>query len=271
MITFSATLTCRFDAIFSPFAPHELEQGFAWLASSGFDAAELTINDYDGLDVRQLKQQLDQFGLGCTTIATGQARKRDGLSLLSSDPNVVHKTQQRLREHIDTAALLGSQVTLGSLRAPDRAMSKTEYIHALAEAMRPCVDYARQCNVPLILEALNRYEISHLHSAADMMEFMALSNAPGNVGILWDVFHANIEDPDFSSAIAHMGSRLRHVHLADSNRHFPGYGHLPIESIYNMLQRAGYQGAISIECFCLPSKAAVIQGAGPLLKRLRAL
>lgn len=271
MIKFSATLTCRYDTLFSPFPPDKLEQGLAWLAQSGFDAAELCINDYQGIDVAGLKQRLDRHGLGCTTLATGQARRRDGLSLLSGDNAVAARTRARLAEHIEVAALLGSHVTIGSLRAPDREMSKTAYMHELAEAMRPCVELAQRCGVTLVLEALNRYEISHLHSAADMLEFLTFSDAPDNVGVLWDIFHANIEDRDFSAAITLLGQRLKHVHFADSNRAFPGYGHLPIDDIYRALKQSGYHHAVSLECLCAPSVDTLLEEAGPLIARLRRL
>lgn len=271
MIKFSATLTCRYDTLFSPFTVNELEQGLAWLAQSGFDAAELCINDYEGMNIPRLKQRLDHYGLGCTTIATGQARKRDGLSLLASGRAIVERTRQRLSEHIDVAAQLGSHVTIGSLRATDRTLSKTQYMHELAEAMQPCVEQARRCGVTLIVEALNRYEMAHLHSAEEMMTFLTLSDAPENVGVLWDIFHANIEDRDFTEAIATLGSRLKHVHFADSNRAFPGYGHLPVDDIYRALKRAGYDHAVSLECLCFPSTQTLIEEAGPLIARLREL
>ena len=271
MIKFSATLTCRYDTLFSPFTANELEQGLAWLAQSGFDAAELCINDYEGMNIPRLKQRLDHYGLGCTTIATGQARKRDGLSLLASGRAIVERTRQRLSEHIDVAAQLGSHVTIGSLRATDRTLSKTQYMHELAEAMQPCVEQARRCGVTLIVEALNRYEMAHLHSAEEMMTFLTLSDAPENVGVLWDLFHGGIEDADFSTAIATLGARLRHVHLADSNRGFPGDGHLPLDEVYTTLRLAGYQGAVSLECLCRPSAQTVIDEAGELIARLRRL
>lgn len=271
MIKFSATLTCRYDTLFSPFAANELEQGLAWLATSGFDAAELCINDYEGMNIVRLKQRLDHYGLGCTTIATGQARKLDGLSLLASSRAIVDRTRQRLSEHIDVAAQLASHVTIGSLRATDRALSKTQYMHELAEAMQPCVEQAQKCGVTLVIEALNRYEMAHLHSAEDMLEFLTLSDAPENVGVLWDIFHANIEDRDFAAAIDMLGSRLKHIHFADSNRAFPGYGHLPVDDIYRVLKNSGYNHAVSLECLCAPSTQILIEEAGPLITRLRKL
>jgi len=271
MITFSATLAYQYDTPFSPFPAAQFSRGLAWLSQGGFDAAELCINDYEGKEVATIRQALDRAGLGCTTIATGQARKRDGLTLLSADKRVVRRTQERLFAHIDAAAQLGSYVTIGSLRATDLPLNKAQYMSELAAALFPCVEYARRNGVALILEALNRYEVCQLHSAQEMMDYMAFSDAPENVGVLWDLFHASIEEADFSQAIATLGSRLRHVHLADSNRGFPGYGHLPLEEVYRTLRLAGYQGAVSLECLCRPSAKTVIDEAGDLIARLRRL
>ncbi|WP_081758415.1 sugar phosphate isomerase/epimerase family protein [Chania multitudinisentens] len=271
MITFSATLTCQYDAIFSPFSAKQFYQGLAWLKNSTFDAAELCIADYNNVDVIAIAHALAEHGLGCTTIASGQARKREGLSLLAADDALLQRTRQRIYQHIDAAAILGSYVTIGSLRATETALSIEQYKHSLAQGLAPCIDYAQKCGVTLIIEALNRYEISHLNSAEDMMLFLEFIGMPPNVGILWDVFHANIEDQSFAAAIQRMGPSLHHVHFADSNRAFPGYGHLAFEDIYRHLQQSGYQGAISLECLCRPSAQTVIKQAKPFIERLRQL
>ncbi|TCV98711.1 sugar phosphate isomerase/epimerase family protein [Biostraticola tofi] len=271
MITFSATLTCCYDTPFSPYSAADFEQGLQWLAQSGFDSAELTINDYEHWDGATLRQALARHRLGCTTIATGQARKRDGLSLLALDASVVKRTQQRLYQHIDAAAQLDSFVTVGSLRVAEQNLAREAYMHQLAASLQPCLDYARRQQVTLVVEALNRYEASHLHHAEDMRDFIQLIDEPDNIGVLWDIFHANIEDPDYAKAISTLGKWLRHVHYADSNRGFPGYGHLPIEEIYRALKAANYQGAISLECYMAPTVKTVIDEAGPLIARLRGL
>lgn len=271
MITFSATLTCQYDAPFSPFSAADLNKGLAWLKASGFDAAELCISDYQGIDIARIADALASHGLGCTTIASGQARKREGLSLLAQDPEILRRTRQRLFEHIDAAAVLGSYVTIGSLRVADTTLSATRYCQLLAQGLAPCLDYAHAHGVTLIIEALNRYEAEHLNSAEELVQFLDLIGSSSQVGILWDVFHGNIEDRDFAQAIAMMGPRLRHVHFADSNRAFPGYGHLPFDDIYRQLRQSHYQGAISLECLCRPSAQAVIDESGPFIQRLRQL
>nr|WP_291968371.1 sugar phosphate isomerase/epimerase family protein [Candidatus Symbiopectobacterium sp.] len=241
------------------------------MKESEFDAAELCIADYQGIDIARIAEALASHGLGCTTIASGQARKREGLSLLAQDPEILRRTRQRLFEHIDAAAVLGSHVTIGSLLVADTALSATRYCQLLAQGLAPCLDYAHARGVTLIVEALNRYEAEHLNSAEDMMQFLDLIGSPPQVGILWDVFHGDIEDRDFAQAIALMVSRLRHVHFVDSKRAFPSYGHLPFDDIYRQLWQSHYQGAISLECLCRPSTQTVIDESGPFIQRLRQL
>ena len=68
------------------------------------------------------------------------------------------------------------------------------------------------------MEAINRYETAHLNSAEDTIKFIEIMGESPSLGILRDVFHANIEDPGFEEAVKVMGKMLRHVHMADSHR-----------------------------------------------------
>ena len=41
-----------------------------------------------------------------------------------------------------------------------------------------------------------------------------------------DTFHMNIEEASMPDALTAAGDRLWHVHIGDSNRRYPGSGHL---------------------------------------------
>ncbi|WP_168197636.1 sugar phosphate isomerase/epimerase family protein [Brenneria corticis] len=269
MIKFSATLTYQYDAAFSSFLTRDFYAGLDWLKNNEFDAVEICISNYQDTDIRALSDNLRQRNLACSTIATGQAHKKEGLSLISTDKNMVCRTQERLFQHIDTAAILHSHVTIGSLRCGENGLSEQEYCHRLTDSLQPCINLAQQAGVTLIIEALNRYEAPYLNSASSMADFLNSMDNPSQVGILWDTFHANIEDPNVSEAIQHMGDKLKHVHFADSNRHFPGYGHIDFGAIYQALKQSDYQGYISLECLNLPSAQTVINKAGAFIQQLR--
>jgi sugar phosphate isomerase/epimerase len=269
LIKFSATVTCQYDSIFSPFKAAEFDKALNWLEQSGFDGAELCISNYDSIDINELKQKLDLHGLGCSTISTGQACGLEDLSLTHQDAKKRLETQRRVFQHIDAAAILNSMVTIGYLRGTSHSGNIKEKEKLLAESMLPCLEYAARHNVTLLLEPINRYEISLLNNAEETIEFYNGFEDTNNLGILWDTFHANIEDAGFESAIALLGTKLKHVHLADSNRNFPGYGHIDFDLIYSHLQTINYDGYLSFECLNQPSVEIVQTNAGAFIQRLR--
>lgn len=272
MIKFSPTLTMQYDTAFSPFTAAQFDQGLQWAKASGFDGVEVCISNYNGVDIPALKAKLDALELGCSTISTGQARTLEKIALLSADATAVERTQQRFYQHIDAAAVLGSKVTMGLLRGLGVPENQTAQKKLLAEQMKPIVEYADKKGVTIIFEGINRYETALLCSAAEAAEFVRvyLGN-PDCVGVLWDVFHANIEDPSMEAAIEAIGDKLKHVHFADSNRWFPGYGHIDFDGVYKMLKARGYSEYCSFECNNLPSVEAVRTNAGPFIRHLRAL
>jgi sugar phosphate isomerase/epimerase len=120
------------------------------------------------------------------------------------------------------------------------------------EAIQECLEIARSAGVPLLLEPINRYETDFLNTVDQAVEFLSGIGAH-DVGILFDTFHANIEEASLEGTIASYASRIRHVHTADSNRCSPGSGHLDFKSIILALHAAGYQGWLSAEILPRPS------------------
>ena len=83
------------------------------------------------------------------------------------------------------------------------------------------------------------------------------------IGCMADTFHMALEERDIAAAIRLAGPRLAHVHLADSNRAAPGYGHTDFRPIVQAIADVGYDGWISYEL--LPAAGdvwGVLSGAG---------
>jgi len=57
----------------------------------------------------------------------------------------------------------------------------------------------------------------------------------------------NIEEPSIEESIRNCGDRIFHFHVADSNRWYPGAGHLNFPSILNTLASQNYSGFVSGE------------------------
>ena len=99
---------------------------------------------------------------------------------------------------------------------------------------------------------MNRYETSLVNTVAQGLELIEQVDE-SNLGLLFDTFHANIEEPSIEGSLtARRRDRLFHVHVADSNRWHPGAGHLDFATFFGALSNTGYTGFVSGEFMPLP-------------------
>ena len=72
---------------------------FEQIRKIGYDGVELHIHDSSQLDRKQLKEELDQFGLSLTSIGTGSAYGKDRVFLSSDDAAVRQAAIERIKGH----------------------------------------------------------------------------------------------------------------------------------------------------------------------------
>ena len=126
--------------------------------------------------------------------------------------------------------------------------------------MRECAVYAGRRDVLILLEPINRYETDVVNTAEQGAELIEACGC-GNVKLLLDTFHMNIEEPSIEDSIRKAGEHLGYIHFADSNRHAPGMGHTAFESILETLTEIGYAGPIVLEILPWPDdEQAAVQG-----------
>ena len=53
---------------------------------------------------------------------------------------------------------------------------------------------------------------------------------------------------------------IQYVHVADSNRRYPGQGHMDLMSVLRALRAVGYDGVLSAECLPWPDKEGAEEG-----------
>jgi len=116
----------------------------------------------------------------------------------------------------------------------------------LVDALRECSAAARPHNIRLALEPNNRYETTLINTTAQGLELIENVGA-ANFGLLLDTFHMNIEEPVIEESIHWCENKIFHFHVADSNRWYPGAGHLDFKSIVKSLVDTGYTGWVSGE------------------------
>jgi sugar phosphate isomerase/epimerase len=123
---------------------------------------------------------------------------------------------------------------------------------------KSCVEIAGKENVRIAFEPLNRYETPLLNTAKESLDLIDRVGAE-NLGLLLDTFHMNIEEPSIQESIKTCGDRIFHFHVADSNRWYPGAGHLDFRGILETLFATGYSGFVSGEFMAVPDADVAAQ------------
>jgi len=107
--------------------------------------------------------------------------------------------------------------------------------------------HAEACGCSLIIEPLNRYEQWWPCKVSHGVDICEAAGSPG-ITTMADLFHMNIEDADLSEAIRTGGKHLANVHLADSNRVLPGFGHTDFGPPLRALLEMEYEHYCGFEC-----------------------
>jgi len=116
--------------------------------------------------------------------------------------------------------------------------------------MRAVAEHAANSGVTLAVESLNRFETYFLTCAADTARFIADVNHP-NCRMMYDTFHANIEEKSIREAIRTAAPYTVHVHISENDRSTPGQGHVAWQETFDTLHETGYNGWMVVEAFGL--------------------
>lgn len=236
-----------------PFVFHgDLEGSCAAAARLGFDAVEILPASPDDIDPPHLRDLLNKNGLNLAGMGTGAGFVIHGLHLCSSDPATRGRAIDFIAGVIDCAGPLGAPAVIGSMQgriSPD--MQRDDAIAHLCDALNQLGEKAKQHGVPLILEPLNRYETNVVNRLEQGVELIR-SLDTGNVRLLADLFHMNIEEQSICDALRDAAEFIGHVHFVDSNRRPAGLGHTDLSAAGRALIDIDYQGYVSAEVFPYP-------------------
>lgn len=266
MNVISQTVPVQFDTAVSPYAARDWKQAFADLRKKGFTGVEIAVAYPDEQDADEVLFEAEKNGLKITTISTGQVFGRDGLFLASEDADIRARAMEIVRGHIRLSQRLQTKpnVTIGLLRGkPDFPKETCEAL--LQKALLPLVTDAEKAGVILQIEPINHAETTFLNGTEDTLAFLHTLGDPENVGLLFDAYHANIEDGDLCAAARLAGKRITNVHIADSHRGLPGEGTIDFPAVIAAILKTGYTGAFALETLCVPSREHVLKSEGEAL------
>jgi len=260
-----STQPTRFEAV--AFAP-DFEANVARLAALGYDGIELAVREPAVLDRAGVKRIVDAQRLQVPAFGTGQAYVEEHLSFTDPDASSRARAVERIASHIALAREFNALVILGLVRGTMQSNVSRDQAQAwMTDALKTVAHAARTHGIRLAIEPLNRYETNLLNTVAETRAAIDEIGAD-HVGILFDTFHANIEEPQMEASLRACGARLFHVHVADSNRRYPGAGHIDFARIIATLREMNYTGWVSAEILPQPN---VLHAAEQTMRTIKPL
>jgi sugar phosphate isomerase/epimerase len=187
----------------------------------------------------------------CEFVLTGDVYGR----LMDNDPHLRARAKSTYIEAAAICARIGANTSVEyeykpqdpmPLFEPYQRLKAEKYVEFL-ELYREILAVVQTTKGRVLLEPLNRYESSVLNTVAECSELLRDLNAP-NAGLLFDFFHASIEERNLVDSIRSAGDSIRHVHLGDNNRLLPGRGNIDWKQCFDALSEIGYAGFLNLEC-----------------------
>jgi D-psicose/D-tagatose/L-ribulose 3-epimerase len=118
------------------------------------------------------------------------------------------------------------------------------------ETMQQVAEHAAATGVTIAVEYLNRFENYFLTSVAQTVDFVKAVDHP-QVRMMYDTFHANIEEKSIPAAIRAAAPWTVLVHISENDRSIPGTGHVHWDQTFDTLHDVGYDGWMVVEAFGL--------------------
>ena len=232
----------------------------------GYDGVEFALRHPSQVDVRRIKERLAATGLQVPCISSGQVFAADHLYFTHPEAAVRDRAVERIVDMVRLAAEFGAMVNTGRVRGMVHPGESAETARRrYLDCIQRCADVAEPLGVELIVEPVNRYEVNFVNNCAEGLEIVRESGRRC-IRLMPDLFHMNIEDASFRDALTAAREFIGYVHVADSNRLAPGWGHMPFDEIFGILENIGYDGWITAEILPLPDPDSAARQAARFLR-----
>jgi sugar phosphate isomerase/epimerase len=222
------------------------------LSELGYDGVEVSIRQPKNLDLDELQRDVEKRNLEVASIHTAAIGFQDKIWLCHPDKSIRDEALIRLKGALDAAAFFGVDVIIGSFRGQlldgEGREKSLSWMH---EAFKEGADYAVKVGSTVLFEPQTRFYINFGLTTQDGVEFAKSIDSPG-MGLILDTFHMNIEDVSFSKSIFDAKEYLKYLQMSDSNRLYPGGGHVPWREVISSLKAIDFSGYLSLQCLMEP-------------------
>lgn len=214
----------------------------------GLDGIELATFDFSSFPAAAARRALEAEQMPGTLCSALVA----GMSLATEDADLRAQSLEFLRAGVRATAEAGMNLFIGPFCCavgylPGRRRTEEEWKRCV-DGLQQLGETAQASGVRVAVEPLNRFETFFLNTAADALK-LAQEVAHPNIGILYDTFHANIEEKNQAEAIRLLGPHIFHVHTCENDRGTPGTGPIDWPGVLGALREIGYDDWLVIESF----------------------
>jgi D-psicose/D-tagatose/L-ribulose 3-epimerase len=214
----------------------------------GFDGVEVPIFDTDPTHWYAWREKLDELELDRIAVTICGP----DFNQISPDPDVRKATLERNKLAVDCAMVLGANLLNGPYHSAlgqftGQPATEQEWRWAV-DNLRELADYADSFGITLGLEYLNRFESYLVSSTDELIKLVEDIDHPA-CKIMFDTFHANIEEKNLGDAIRKLAKHLVHVQVSENDRSTVGTGNVNWEDVFKALNEIKYDGWLSVEAF----------------------
>ncbi len=224
----------------------------------GYDGVEMPCFEGEVSHFEKVGKALKNAGLGCTSVCVIPDEEHNPISADAS-----HRAGgvDHIKWALECSAAVGSDLLCGPFYQPlgvfsgdsptEEEKARCVEVHKKASAI------ASDLNVTLAVEFLNRFEAYFLNTMADAAAHTKAVGSP-RFGVLYDTFHANIEEKDPVGVITKYADAIKHIHISENDRGTPGEGHIDWPGTFQAIRAIGYNDWLVVEAFgrALPALAA---------------
>jgi D-psicose/D-tagatose/L-ribulose 3-epimerase len=223
----------------------------------GYDGVEMPMFELNEALYADWGKKLDDLGLERTAVTIRGA----GDNPISPSASVRAAAVDAMKKTIDCCHAAGVPMLVGPTHSAigeftGAGPTEDEFKWGV-ETMRHAAEHAAGANVTIVTEYLNRFENYFLTCVEQTVNFVTAVDHP-NVRMMYDTFHANIEEKDLSSAIAAAMPWTKLVHISENDRSTPGQGHVAWDQTFDAIRANDWDGWMVVEAFglALPAIAA---------------
>ena len=200
-------------------------------------------NDYEK-QCGEIRKKCDDMGLQIANVMP----KVIGwpLNIADEDDKIRNRAVDYLKRAIDAAEILGAP----SLQLVPGTGLYDQPVEPAWQRSRDSLcrvsEYAEKKGKQLALEAIQIVESNLVGNKETLFRMVSEVNSPA-LGAVVDTTHMEKNGESLDEYFELLGTKIKRIHLNESDQLPWGEGHAPIQVYLNQIRRAGYKGEFSIE------------------------